>query len=160
MELDLVSKLYEMPMSTQDTSSPAVPVNARAMPINGDQDSDCARNQCLKLTIIRCNSGSKRCIALIRSGVRNLISTMPSGSSTPPLALPSAYISTCMLDQASMQSTCQSHCHDDCAAKSAFSKIMSLQRCLRNWRHEWDLMSAASFLHLEISKGNFALQEV
>lgn len=40
--------------------------------------------------------GSSLCMALMRSGVRNLISTMPSGSRTPPRAPGSAYISTCI----------------------------------------------------------------
>jgi hypothetical protein len=40
-------------------------------------------------------TGSRRAMAPRSSGARNLISTMPSGSSTPPRAPVSAYISTC-----------------------------------------------------------------
>ena len=47
------------------------------------------------LTLRRCSTGSRRCMVASRSGVRYLISTMPSGSSTPPEAAGSAYISTC-----------------------------------------------------------------
>mmetsp|Transcript_34950 Transcript_34950/g.103537 ORF Transcript_34950/g.103537 Transcript_34950/m.103537 type:complete len:535 (-) Transcript_34950:1290-2894(-) len=42
----------------------------------------------------RCSTGSRRAMSFSSSGLRNLISTMPSGSSTPPLAVGSAYIST------------------------------------------------------------------
>ena len=41
-------------------------------------------------------TGSRRAMAARSSGARNLISTMPSGSSTPPRAPVSAYISTCV----------------------------------------------------------------
>ena len=36
---------------------------------------------------------SMRCMALTSSGLRNLISAMPAGSSTPPRACSAAYIS-------------------------------------------------------------------
>ena len=47
-------------------------------------------------TLSWCSTGSRRCIVACRSGVRYLISTMPSGSRTPPDAAGSAYISTCI----------------------------------------------------------------